>query len=332
MRQSIFGAIALAAIATQAFAQSRPSATNMKLLGYSELEGRSADQPVIHEQDGRWIAYIGHNGGSEADPKPLNPLTGKHEDNGTSIVDVTDPRHPKYLHHIPGAPGTDEQGGAETVQVCDGKTLPKGDPKKTYLLRSFGTSAHEIWDVSQPMRPELLARIEGEQGTHRNWWECTTGIAYLVSGVPGWRAHRVMQVYDLSNPEHPVFIRDFGLVGQQPGATGPVSTDLQTAISTGPEGNRVYLGYGADKDGILQIVDREKLLTGSKEPLPENLRAPQVGRLDLSALVGANRLLPELGMKIAEFTDDAAATRDFVVVAGKAVANREGEIADLNLR
>ncbi|HUC68103.1 MAG TPA: hypothetical protein VMA53_22000 [Stellaceae bacterium] len=320
MRLSIFGAIALVAIATQAFAQSRPSATNMRLLGYSDLEGRSADQPVIHEQDGRWIAYIGHNGGSEANPKPLNSLTGKHEDNGTSIVDVTDPRRPKYLHHIPGAPGSDEQGGAQTVQVCDGKALPKGDAKKTYLLRSFGTSAHEIWDVSNPVRPELLARIEGEQSTHRNWWECNTGIAYLASGVSGWRAHRVLQVYDLSNPEHPVHIRDFGLVGQQPGATEPVSTDLQSAISTGPDGNRVYLGYGADKDGILQIVDREKLLKGAKEPTAQNLLDPQVGRLDLSALTGAHSVFPVPGIKIAEFAHDAASTRNFVVVTGQATA------------
>ena len=33
----------------------------------------------------------------------MNPLTGQVEDNGTSIVDVTDPKHPRYLHHIPGA-------------------------------------------------------------------------------------------------------------------------------------------------------------------------------------------------------------------------------------
>ena len=30
-------------------------------------------------------------------------------------------------------------------------------------------------------------------------------------------------------------------------------------ISTGPAGNRVYFGYGTNKGGILQIVDRDKL-------------------------------------------------------------------------
>ena len=40
---------------------------------------------------------------------------------------------------------------------------------------------------------------------------------------------RMTQVYDLSDPAQPVFMRDFGLVGQQPGPTGPVPTDLHGA-------------------------------------------------------------------------------------------------------
>src|SRR6185369_15303636 len=64
-------------------------AKDMALVGYDDLQARSAYQPVIHHQGNRFIAYIGHHGGSA-----LNPLTGKVEANGTSIVDVTDPRNP----------------------------------------------------------------------------------------------------------------------------------------------------------------------------------------------------------------------------------------------
>jgi hypothetical protein len=322
MFRIVIAALAAVLLITPALAQTKPDSHDMALVGYDDLQGRAAYQPTIHEQNGRWIAYIGHHGGTDADPKPLNPLTGRHEDNGTSIVDVTDPAHPRYLHHISGEPGLYEQGGAQMVRVCDGKTLPKADPNKTYMLRTFGNSAHEIWDVTKPEKPELLVRIEGINGTHKNWWECDTGIAYLVSGTPGWRVNRMTQVYDLSNPEHPVFIRNFGLVGQQPGATlEPVPTELHGPISTGPQGNRVYFGYGTDKNGILQIVDRQKLLTGPKEPTPENLLYPQVGRLDLSAFNGAHTAFPVLGMPIAEFAHDKASTRDFVVVTDEAIAN-----------
>src|SRR5690349_8712504 len=82
-----------------AMAQQKADSRNMDLVGYNDLQGRSAYQPAIHKQGTRWIAYIGHHGGSQ-----LNPLTGKPENNGTSIVDVTDPKQPKYLAHIPGEP------------------------------------------------------------------------------------------------------------------------------------------------------------------------------------------------------------------------------------
>ena len=147
------------------------------------------------------------------------------------------------------------------------------------MLRTFGGEAHEIWNVADPANPVLITRLDGLKDTHKNWWECDTGIAYLVSGAPDWRTRRMTQIYDLSDPAHPVKIRDFGLPGQEPGATGAVPTELHGPISTGPQGNRVYFGYGTNKGGVLQIVDREKLLKGPKEPTPDNLRAPEISRL-----------------------------------------------------
>src|SRR4249920_1869705 len=86
-------------LAASALAQSKPEAKEMALLGHDDLQARSAYQPTIQRQGGRWIAYIGHHGGTREIPKPLNALTGAQEFNGTSLVDVTDPRKPKYLAH-----------------------------------------------------------------------------------------------------------------------------------------------------------------------------------------------------------------------------------------
>src|SRR5579863_7772236 len=111
----ILGLVAAATLllASPALAQTTPAASNMRLVGYNDLQGRSAYQPLVHQQNGRWIAYIGHHGGVPGNEKPLNPLTGQNEFNGTSIVDVTDPAHPKYLAHIPGEEGNYEAGGAQ---------------------------------------------------------------------------------------------------------------------------------------------------------------------------------------------------------------------------
>ena len=298
--------------------QAQPEKNNMELVGYHDLHGRSAYQPLVHKQGDRWLAYVGHHGGLLP-----NALTGNKENNGTSILDVTNPKQPKLLAHIPGELGIAETGGAQMVRVCDGSTLPRADKSKVYLLRTFGNSAHEIWDVTNPAAPSRLTMIVGGLGgTHKNWWECDSGIAYLVSGAPGWRTRRMTLIYDLSDPAKPVFIRAFGLPGQEPGATGPVPVELHGPISTGPNGNRVFFGYGTNKGGIVQIVDREKLLRGPKEPTRDNLLSAEVARLVLPPNVGAHTAFPLLGVEVAEFAKDKdGRIRDFVVVTNEAIAN-----------
>ena len=324
-------ACALSALAQSPKVGDPPEAKNMRLAGHNDLQARSAYQPVIHHQGNRYIAYVGHHGGTRDVPKPINKLTGQAEFIGTSIVDVTDPAQPNYLAHIPGLEGNYEQGGAQMVRVCDGKTLPKGDPGKTYLLRVFGGRGHEIWDVTDPAKPSRLTRIvEGLKDTHKSWWECDTGIAYLVSGAQGWRTRRMSLVYDLSDPTKPVKIREFGLVGQEPGSTGAVPAELHGPISLGPQANRVYFGYGTNKGGVLQIVDREKLLNGPKEPTPENLRYPVVGELDMLPFNGAHTVFPMLKMPIAEFAKDKdGKLRDVVMIVDEQIRNECQEARQL---
>ena len=55
-----------------AAAQQKAEKSNMDLVGYSDLQARSAYQPTLHKQGERWIAYVGHHGASQ-----LNSLTGQ---------------------------------------------------------------------------------------------------------------------------------------------------------------------------------------------------------------------------------------------------------------
>lgn len=181
----------------------RASQWNMELMGHNDLQGRSAYQPIIINQDGKQIAYVGHHNNQ----KPImNPLTGRLETNGTSIVDVTDPAKTKYLAHIPT--GDDRAtGGAQMVRVCSGNTLPRAVKGKWYLLRPLGGRAHEIWDVTDPSKPaKLTTVVDNLTGTHKSWWECDTGIAYLVANnsKEGWAGGNHLKIYDLSDPAKPV--------------------------------------------------------------------------------------------------------------------------------
>jgi hypothetical protein len=289
---------------------------NMRLVGHHDLQGRSAYQPVIQEQDGRWIAYVGHHGG-----RAMNPLTGRVETNGTSIVDVTDPGNPVYLHHIPGA------NGAQMVQTCRGQRLPLGN-RKTYLLRSNGHRAHEIWDVTEPRAPTLVSTpLSGGSATHKNWWDCRTGMAYMVydGRQIGWKTSRLLWVVDLSHPAHPTIIRPYGLVGQEPSSRTTEVPPGAHEATLSPDGDRLYIAYGTGNNGIMQIVDVQKLLSCQPscpdKPKAEALLFAQVGRLDMPAFWGGHTAWPVIGIEVpeqAKFIN--ASPRDFVVLVSESFA------------
>ena len=309
---------------------------NTRLVGAHDLQGRSAYQPLPVRQGERRITYVGHHAG-----EALNPLTGAVETNGTSVLDVTNPAAPVYLTHIPATGGA---SGAQMVQVCAGDRLPGAAAGRFYMLRSNGNRSHEVWDVTDPASPTFVRTVaemgrtpSGEQHTHKNWWECDTGVAYLVGTVDGWRAPRVMQVFDLVDPAAPQRIRDFSLPGVQPDESGPVpgGSGLHEAVRLG---NRIYMSYGTSRDGVVQILDRDRLLNGDRDaaaPLeasPAALAFPEIGRIDLPSYWGAHTAMPLLGVEVPDYAGNRDhATRDFLFVVSESVANRCQETRHVSL-
>jgi hypothetical protein len=198
-----------------------------------------------------------------------------------------------------------------------------------YLLRTRGRLAHEIWDVSDPARPAMVTTVvDGLGETHKNWWDCASGIGYLVSdGRPqGWRTNRMTKIYDLGDPARPRLIRDFGLAGQEPGSTGEAPEGVHGPIALG---DRVYFAYGTGAKGILQIVDRKKLLEGPAAPTRENLSAPEIGRLVMNPDWGGHTSFPVLGIPIAQHAVSPRTSRDFVVLVSESLRNECQEVRQL---
>ena len=319
-----------------------PSASNLRLVGYDDLQGRSAYQPIVHAYGERRILFVGHHAG-----EALNPQTGRVEVNGMSVVDVTNPAAPVYLAHVP--PTGDEARGTQHVQVCDGSALPSADPSKVYLIRTNGAVSYELLDVTDPAAPEFLLTIaatgtssrpesdRGDRETHKFQWDCASGIAYLNGTAEGWRVTRVLQAFDMGNPDAPRHIRDFGLVGYEPTAGGPFP-EPQVAGLHQPfvVGNRIYLGYNSGEEGVLQILDREKFLNGDPAaadpfaPTPENLRYPEIARVDMPRYYGVHTAKPLYDFAIADYADNLeAATRDLLLVSSEAGTFRCQENRDV---
>src|SRR6266403_4270800 len=141
---------------------------DMKLVGHVNLQFRGSYQPnVIQYPDGRTIAFAGlHSGQNLPGPLP-NPLNGgKLEENGTMIIDITDPKHPVETFHIP-VPVAGVY--AHMARMCLGSDLPRGVPGRVYLLRNIqGSSAsgYEAWDVTNVTAPTLVGALRGLRNTH----------------------------------------------------------------------------------------------------------------------------------------------------------------------
>ena len=241
-------ALAAATLAVLAFSASALAADikqsgeqkDMKLVGHVDLQGRGAYQPnFIKYPDGRIIAFAGLHPSPNLNGVPAgavkNPLNGNvAEPNGTMIIDITNPKNPVQKFHIPGSAG----GTYTMVRLCLGSDLPAGTTGHVYMLRNVqggSLSGYEVWDVTNVSAPVLASAIRGLRSTHKSWWECKTGIAYLPgskSTGPLWRQSQSMVILDWSNPAAtPVYIRTHGLPGGQPSGTGPVPTSLHGAIS-----------------------------------------------------------------------------------------------------
>ncbi len=246
-------------------------------------------------------------------------------------------------------PSGDEANGTQHVQVCDGRELSHGDPAKVYAIRTNGQVGYEVLDVTDPAKPAFLTTIaatgtssrpnsdRGNRETHKFQWDCSTGVAYMNGTAQDWRVTRVLQAFDVSDPQAPKHIRDFALEGYEPTAAGPMpEPEVAGLHQPFVVGKRMYLGYNSGDDGVLQIVDTDKFLHGDpavKDPLKptaENLHYPQISRYDMPSYWGVHTAKPIYGFEIADYADNRdARTRDLLLVSSESETFRCQEPRDV---
>jgi hypothetical protein len=201
------------------------TASNMKPVGYSDLEGRGgAFKIAIKQVNNRWYLYLGHLW-----------------NHGWSIVDVTDPANPKYVKFVPGPDNT----WTIQMELHDNIML-------TALQKSSAAWGNDpnkpndegviIWDIADPVNPKRLSQWKtGSTGIHRIGYPGGK-YANLAANMPGYRG-QILVFLDISDPAHPKEAGRFWLPGQKNGEPPPP----QPISFHGPaiiDGNTAYLGYG----------------------------------------------------------------------------------------
>ena len=373
------GAVALASSAW-ADGLNHADAVSMRLLGHNDMQNRPIYQPTVHKYPSSTAAMgsapanayasktvffaglhnaTGGGGCTGSLPNPLN--SGVCEKDGTLIVDATNPSNPVVIKHLP--PANANNAMAQMVRVCDGQTGKLGQTGHVYMLRSDGSGGgngqHDVYDVTDPVHPVLLSvPVSGLSSTHKSWWECETGIAWLVAGAnapsavnpDGWNTNQHMKLFDLSDPANPHYIRDIGLVGQNPGSSvTPTSGGVHgpyialTNPATGETINRAYIPYGTSSQGTLQIVDRNKVLplnyvttagqsvggswvpataTSAVAPTDQEMKDIVVGSMLMTPTEGAHSACPVYNTALSHFQGFTSyTTRDYIQLISEETDN-----------
>ena len=262
-QQSAGPEVTAAAQATPSQDSMSDGVQNVRLVGYNDLQGRTALVTTTKSDpaNGNWV-YIGHHD-SFHDEKPLlNPITGKMEFNGTSILDITDPAKPRYVWHIPNPTNKNSRS---TSVVYDYKFDSSG---RDYLIRNSEALTkgetgidlkYEIWDITSrdtdPSKISLVAEITGTppnscgakcggkfiMRAHKGWWSQDTGYFYAASGEPGFR-NIIVQIFDLKNPKEPKLVGRAWIPGLKDGEAGYEGQYTHHPI-VDEDNKRLYVGY-----------------------------------------------------------------------------------------
>ena len=116
----------------------------------------------------------------------------------TAILDISDPAAPALLAEIEGS-----HRGAAIIAYPDAR-----------LVTVLATSREvEVWDITDPAKPEQLPTLEPERGSHKVGVVPGTPIVYNANsdgaGSDRMTPNGVIEIFDLSDPTAPVLVQNF---------------------------------------------------------------------------------------------------------------------------
>ena len=240
----------------------RPEAKNMRLVGWTDMNGRPDGEQVTGQViNGRDYIFYGH-----------------YWSQGVSIVDVTDPKKPETVAFIPvqvpfGKTTKVQVSG--NVLMVPSRTLYEMDEKVPVLPRHGVT----FYDISDPKNPKELSFFQTgtrdeklPDGVHYSWF--ASKYAYLSAPVNGY--HRLIyMIVDVSDPKNPKEAGRWWYPGQHTAGGEKPQPGFEDYWVHGAQANRDetlgFAGTLSDPPGGLVILD-----------IKDKSKPTVLSRLDLS--------------------------------------------------
>jgi hypothetical protein len=222
-------------------------ALNMRLVGQTNLNGHG-DCMHVNVKDG--FAFVGHMGQSRV---------------GTSVVDVSDPRHPRVVAQLETPPGTH----SHKVQVVGDVLLVNYERSALEPQATSWQGGLKVFDISKPAQPREIAFLEmAGKGVHRmTYWE--PPFAFMSGSDEGF-IDQFLVVVDLSEPSQPCEVGRWWFPGQHTGGGETPSWTPTQSHGGAPgakryalhhpliRGDRAYCGYWDAGLVILDIADKRQ--------------------------------------------------------------------------
>jgi hypothetical protein len=227
------------------------AAKNIRRIGRTDLPGGG----LVTVENG--YCYVGH-----IDPP-----------NGTSILDVSDPKHPRLVSRIEVPEGLH----SHKVRVSGDIMLVNYEQYKSPVKPQAGLKIFDISDRSRP-REICFFKTPGK-GVHRFTFDGR--YAYISPTMEGYVGNIVM-ILDLKNPGKPEEVGRWWVPGQWTagGETPSWKADDYRCHHPMRKGNRLYVSYWHGGIVILDIADMTKpklvshVLTNPPYPSPTHTTLP----------------------------------------------------------
>ena len=164
------------------------ASSNIRHLSRMEIAG--GGQIVI---DGNY-AYVGH----------------QHRPQGTTILDISDPRKPKILSTItPGHPWSHSHKARVVGELMVvNSEFERGDGSRR---EEYPDGGFRIYDIKDRTNPKLVTFVKTYgKGVHR--FDVDENYAYISTEMEGFVGN-ILVIYDIRNPSKPVAIGRWHLPG-----------------------------------------------------------------------------------------------------------------------